>query len=99
MATQMTFTPEELARQQENEASAENRRELVRQIAIERNPANRAILQDVLAKLQPQGQQVIEINVNRLPAGATVSAAVKGAASDAYTPTRINYSFAHDEMP
>lgn len=101
MAGQMTFTPDELARQQASEESDENRRQLLAEIARTRDPGSRAILQDVLAKLQgqSQSQQTIEINVSNLPAGATVSAKVKGSASDGYTPTRINYSLARDEMP
>jgi len=99
MAAQMQFTPAELERQQENEQSDENRRQLIAEIARTRDPGNRAILQQELAKLQGQSQQVIEVNVHNLPAGATVSAHVKGSGSDGYTPTRINYSLARDEMP
>jgi hypothetical protein len=101
MAGQMAFTPDELARQQASESTDENRRQLLAEIARTRDPGSRAILEDVLAKLpgQQQSRQTIEINVSNLPAGATVSARAKDSASDGYTPTRISYSLARDEMP
>ena len=97
MASQMAFTPEELARQQADEDSAGNRRELMRAIQSTRDPAARAVLQGELTKLQ--SRPVIEINVSRLPADAVVTARVKDSTTDGYTPTRIDYSFARDAMP
>jgi hypothetical protein len=93
MASQMTFTPDELARQQANEQSAENRRQLLAEIARTRDPGNRAILQGELNKLD--GRVQVEVAFKNAPAGTTATAR----SANAYVPTRISYAMPTGDLP
>jgi hypothetical protein len=95
MAAQMQFTPEELERQQASEHSAENRRQLMAEIARTRDPGNRAILQGELNKLD--GRVQVEVAFKNAPPGTTATA--RNSASNAYVPTRISYSMPTGDMP
>lgn len=88
------FTPEERARQQANEQSAENRRQLMAEIARTRDPGNRAILQGELNKLD--GRVQVEVAFKNAPAGTTATAR---STTNAYVPTRISYAMPTGDLP
>lgn len=89
------FTPEERARQEANEQSAENRRQLVAELARTRDPGNRAILQNELNKLD--GRVQVEVAFKNAPPGTTATA--RSATTNAYVPTRISYAMPTGDMP
>jgi hypothetical protein len=89
------FTPAERARQQANEDSAENRRQLVAELARTRDPGNRAILQGELNKLDSRVQ--VEVAFKNAPPGTTATA--RSSSANAYVPTRISYSMPTGDMP
>ena len=92
MAGQMGFTPAELERQQADEDSAGNRRELMREIQRTRDPANRALLQGEMNKIDQRMQ--LEVTFKGLPSGMTATA--RGKTENAFVPTRIAYSMPGD---
>jgi len=96
MAGQMAFTPAELARQQADEDSAENRRQLVSEIQRTRDPAARSVLQDELTKLDQRVH--VEVTLKNAPAGTTATARV--ASADAATSTaRVQFAMPSGDMP
>lgn len=95
MAAAMQFTPEEVARQEANEHSAENRRELMREIQRTRDPGARAVLEGELNKLG--GRMQVEVAFKNAPAGATATARVAG--SNAYVPTSVSYAMPTGSLP
>jgi hypothetical protein len=95
MAAAMQFTPEEVARQDADEHSAENRRELMREIQRTRDPNARAVLQGELNKLD--GRVQVEVAFKNAPAGTTATA--RNPTNNAYVPTRISYAMPSGDMP
>jgi hypothetical protein len=96
MAAAMQFTPEEISRQEANEHSEENRRELMREIQRTRDPNARAVLEGELSKLTG-GQVQVEVAFKNAPAGTTANARSK--TTNAFVPTRISYSTLSGDMP
>lgn len=90
------FTPAERARQQANEDSAENRRELVRELARQRDPAARAVLQGELTKIDQRLQ--VEVTLRGAPPGSSASARVVSAAGPAAT-ARVQFAMPTLDMP
>ncbi len=89
------FTPAEMARQQADEDSPENRRELMREIQRTRDPAARAVLEGEMNKIDQRLH--LEVTFKNAPPGTT--ATVKPVAENAYAPTRISYSLPSGDMP
>ena len=96
MAGQMSFTPAELARQQADEDSAANRRELVREIQRTRDPAARGVLQNELNKLDQRVH--VEVTLKNAPAGTTATARV--VSNDGPNATaRVQFAMPSGDMP
>ena len=92
MAGQMAFTPAELARQEADEESASNRRELMREIQRTRDPASRAVLEGQMNEIDRKMH--LEVTFKGMPAGTTATA--RNTADNAFVPTRIQYSMPGD---
>ncbi len=90
------FTPAERARQQADEDSAENRRELVRELARQRDPGARAVLQNELTKLDQRMQ--VEVTLRGAPAGSSATARVVSDAGPAAT-ARVQFAMPTGDMP
>ena len=96
MAAQMTFTPAEIARQQADEDSAENRRQLVRELARTSDPGSRGVLQGELNKIDQRLH--VEVTLRNAPAGTTATARI--ASADAPNATaRVQFAMPTGDMP
>ena len=90
------FTPAERRRQQESEDSAENRRELIRELQKTRDPTARNILQGELTKLDQRVH--VEVTIKGAPPGTSASARV-GSAGNASVSARVQYAMPSLDMP
>lgn len=90
------FTPGERARQQASEDSAENRRQLVAEIAKTRDPGNRAILQGELNKIDARLH--VEVTLRGAPPGTSASARVASADIPGAT-ARVQFAMPTGDMP
>lgn len=90
------FTPAERARQQADEDSASNRRELLREISRTRDPAARTVLQNELTKIDQRLQ--VEVTLRGAPPGSSASARVVSSDAPAAT-ARVQFAMPAGDMP
>ncbi len=96
MAGQMQFTPAELARQQADEDSAENRKQLVAAIARQRDPGARAVLEGELTKLDARLH--VDVTLSNAPPGTTATARFVSADIPNAT-ARVQFAMPSGDMP